>query len=116
MSAKEEEQLEKIGKSQYQTYRYHCYCLLPCSLLYCLCFSWAYMEDNKSNVNTIADAVFLLQRAGINAEFAFLSKNFKMLIETISVAENSIAILKQVVDEVNKSKLKVTNEEDKQQG
>ena len=74
------------------------------------------MEDNKNNVNTIADAVFLLQRAGINAEFSFLSKNFRMLVETISVAENSIAILKQVVNEVSKNKPEVTNEEDKQQG
>lgn len=74
------------------------------------------MEDNKNNVNTIADAVFLLQRAGINAEFSFLSKNFRMLVETISVAENSIAILKQVVNEVSKNKPEVTNEEVKQQG
>jgi len=74
------------------------------------------MEDNKNNVNTIADAVFLLQRAGINAEFSFLSKNFRMLVETISVAENSIAILKQVVNEVSKNKPEVTNEEGKQQG
>ena len=74
------------------------------------------MEDNKNNVNTIADAVFLLQRAGINAEFSFLPKNFRMLVETISVAENSIAILKQVVNEVSKNKPEVTNEEVKQQG
>lgn len=61
-------------------------------------------EPTQSNTNAIADAVFLLQRAGINAEFSFLTKNFKMLVETISVAENSIAILKSVVEQVTKNR------------
>lgn len=61
-------------------------------------------DSVQSSTNAIANAVYLLQRAGINAEFSFLTKDFRMLVETISVAENSIAVLRSVVEQVTKNR------------